>query len=104
SDRRLKGESTTWSCPHNPFAWTRGTMPLNANMGTFDAEGHYIGVIYLAGPCAIQMLLDSWGDAPFDAFLSDLQNDYRNGIETTCDVIDVLRDDAPSGFDVDGWL
>lgn len=102
SNQRLQGTNTT--CSSDPFAGVAGNLPLNSTMGTFDAQGHYAGTVYIGGACVLENLRRDWGDARFDAFMAGLQNSFRNGVETTCDVIGVLRANAPAGYDVNAFL
>ncbi len=103
STRRLKG--TIAACdPDHPFAGVGGDVPLDADMGTFEAEGHYVGTVYVGGPCVLERLRGDWGDARFDAFMAGLVADHRGGFVDTCTVIGAIHAAAPPGYDIDDFL
>jgi len=103
STRRLKG--TNLDCnTAKPFAGIGGGLPLDTDMGTFDAQGNYVGTVYGGGPCVLEKLRRDWGDTTFDAFMAGLVADHSGGFVDTCIVIEAMRDGAPPGYDVDGFL
>ncbi|MEX0832267.1 MAG: hypothetical protein WD276_00100 [Actinomycetota bacterium] len=103
SNRRLKGTNLNCDGGH-PFAGVGGSLPLDSDMGTFDARGHYTGTVYQGGSCALEKLRREWGDARFDSFMSGLVTDFRNGIQGTCDVIGAIDAARPQGYDMEEFL
>jgi aminopeptidase N len=59
-------------------------------------------VIYAAGSCALQRLERDIGRARMTAFFQLLQTRFRFGVMRTSDVLDAIREVAPS-YDLARW-
>jgi aminopeptidase N len=103
SNRRLSGTLSKCDTKH-PFAGLPSTARLDDDLGRLARRGVYIRMVYDAGPCVLEHLRRDWGDRRFDAMVAGLVSTFRNGIETTPDVVAAIRKWAPPGFDVEAFL
>ena len=93
--------------PARPYSLVkpkRRQIPLDASMALFDRSPKpAIGeVIYSAGSCALQRLERDIGRARMTAFFRLLQTRFRFGVMRTSDVLDAIREVAPS-YDLARW-
>jgi aminopeptidase N len=79
-------------------------IPLDSSMALFDRspESAIGEVIYSAGSCALQRLERDIGRARMTAFFRLLQTRFRFGVMRTSDVLDAIREVAPS-YDLARW-
>jgi arylsulfatase A-like enzyme len=68
----------------------------------FGARGY--DAVYGGAACALAKLDRDWGKGAVDGILRRWVERYRGGIATTADFIALLRERAPAGYDVDGFL
>lgn len=89
------------SNPVRPF----GNLPLTASMKRWGrSPGAYYPEVYLGGTCALRSLEHDLGPGAMTSFLRSYVQAHRWGVVTTADFVDALRDFAPTGYDVDGFL
>jgi hypothetical protein len=93
--------------PDRPYSLVnpkRRQIPLDSSMALFDRSPEpAIGeVIYSAGSCALQRLERDIGRARMTAFFRLLQTRFRFGVMRTSDVLDAIREVAPS-YDLARW-
>jgi hypothetical protein len=90
--------------PYDLVSPRRRRIPLDASMALFNhaPESAYGEVVYVAGSCAIQRLERDIGRARMTAFFRLLQTRFRFGVMRTSDVLDAIREVAPS-YDLARW-
>jgi hypothetical protein len=86
-----------------PFAGY-GTARLTWTLGQFSRHDDWYDAVYGGAACALAKLDRDWGKGAVDGILRRWVECYRGGIATTADFIALLRERAPAGYDVDGFL
>ena len=86
-----------------PFAGY-GTARLTWTLGQFSQHENWYDAVYDGAACALARLDRDWGKGAVDGILQTWVERYRSGIATTADFIALLRERAPAGYDVDGFL
>jgi PAS domain S-box-containing protein len=86
-----------------PFAGY-GTARLTWTLGQFSRHDDWYDAVYGGAACALAKLDRDWGKGAVDGILRRWVERYRGGIATTADFIALLRERAPAGYDVDGFL
>ena len=86
-----------------PFAGY-GTARLTWTLGQFSQHDDWYDAVYDGAACALARLDRDWGKGAVDGILRAWVERYRGGIATTADFIALLRERAPTGYDVDGFL
>jgi aminopeptidase N len=79
-------------------------IPLDAPIARFERspEAAIGDVIYAAGSCVLQRLERDIGRARMTAFFQLLQTRFRFGVMRTSDVLDAIREVAPT-YDLARW-
>jgi hypothetical protein len=88
-------------CPPRPYR-----PPLTSSMAEFERAGGdaYVRVVYRGGACSLRMLERAFGRARFTALLRSVVRDHRDGVLTTSEFVEAVRDAAPAGVDGDALL
>ncbi|MEI6688197.1 MAG: M1 family aminopeptidase [Thermoleophilia bacterium] len=86
-----------------PFAGY-GSARLTWSLAQFSRHIDWYDAVYDGAACALAKLDRDWGKGAVDGILRTWVERYRNGIATTADFIALLRERAPAGYDVDGFL
>ena len=86
-----------------PFAGY-GSARLTWTLAQFSRHADWYNAAYDGAACALAKLDRDWGKGAVDGILQTWVERYRGGIATTADFIALLRERAPAGYDVDGFL